>query len=158
MVYLIKTLMSGVDISKVDFCCVPAENVKLFCEGLKNNYPVWLFVGHTFSSQKLKLLMTLMSKGCDVSSFLSDSWSEAQIFTIASRTGSLDISELMKYVTDKFSPEEIAQIAHCYQFGLDVELISRCDSMGYPIYNEYQMKVLIEAMQNGVLTDETTNP
>lgn len=157
-VTLIKAMMSGVDISKVDFEKVPAENVKLFCEGLRNNYPVWLFVGHALSLQKLKLLMTLMSKGCDVSCFLSDSWSEQQIFSLVSRVGSIDINEVLRFITDKFSPEQIAQVAHSYQFNLDTELVSRCDASGYPIYNEYQMQVLIEAMQNGVLTDEMTNP
>lgn len=155
---LIQTVTEGVDISRVDFSCVPTGDIATYCMGLKRNYPVWLLVGHRIPKEKLKLIFNMMTKGIDIQPFLTEDWTASQLLSIISSVPASKVPVLMQYITSKFSVEQLEYIARALQFNLDIGLLAQCNEDGEPVYNSYQMDALCTAMENGVLSDDMCDP
>lgn len=155
---LLDAIYGGADITSVDFFKVPYSNYNIICEGLKKNYPMWLFQGETLPEDRIRLLMRGMALGLDVQPLMHPEWDDTQIRTIYLSAKKIDISELLCRITHRFSKECIEEVIYALANKLNVAVITIVDDEGYPLYNEFQMEALNLAMSNGVVTAEMQNP
>lgn len=155
---VVEALSLGADISTVDFFNVPCSICKIICEGLVREYPMWLFVSDKFSENYIRLLMRGLDLGIDITSCLTDVYSEHQLIVIFANK---EYSDILKYITPKFPIESIKVIIKACEEGLDITQLVYRDSDGYPVYSEFQMLALLDALRlqkKGIVVDDVFNP
>lgn len=157
---IIKVMIAGGDIRKVDFTIVPKDNISTICEGLIKGYPMWLCVSNEgyLTSSFIRQLMKGMQLQIDIHPFLNGKWSEEQLVLILSTARSVDVNELLKYVNYKFSVEHLVEVIDTARNNLDYTLLCLQDDDGTPSFNSYQMAVLSKAIKDDVICEEIYNP
>lgn len=158
---VVETLSLGGNISEVDFYEVKDVVLETICKGLVRGYPMQMFVDDRFSANYIRLLMRGLDLSIDISPFMKDIWDEDQLITIFANSSRIDVSLLMQYVSPKFPCDTINSLIKILSKGLDIDKLAYRDSDGYPIYSNFQLDVLGEALQlmkNGVNCEELFNP
>lgn len=157
---LSEAILSGVDISHVDFRDVPMNLVSHFTTGLKKGYPMWLLVqpGVRMTDSKITLLMRGLSLKVDVSQLLSDDWEVDVLVLLFSYAKTVDINAILRHITPKFSVDVIRELLDLFSEGIDIRRLVVRDATGYPIYNSYQIYALGDAIRQGIVTDAMFNP
>lgn len=157
---ILKSMLLGANIRKVDFNTVPNSNIEIICEGLIKGYPMWLC---TDTDKPLEVcvirqLMKGMKLGIDVHPFLSGDWSESQIITLLANSSKVNIGNILQFINYKFSVDQIMEIIYACRDKLDFDLLCVTDSDNNPLFNSYQMNVLSMCLRDDVLTDKIYNP
>ena len=151
----------GADISKVDFKEIPSNLVKIICKGLLKGYPMWLlFDGkseHVLSEYAINLLMKGMQLGIDVHRFLNGLWDERVLVLLFSHSKSADINSLLSNINHLFSEEEVRVLLDLVEQGVPIDTLCVKDTQGYPVYNQFQMYELGEAIADGSIVNEMYN-
>lgn len=157
---IIKVMIAGGDIRKVDFTIVPKDNISIICEGLIKGYPMWLCVSNEgyLTPSFIRQLMKGMQLQIDIHPFLNGKWSEEQLVLILSNARSLNVNELLEYVNYKFSVEHLVEVIDTVRNNLDYTLLCLQDDDGTPSFNSYQMAVLSKAIKDDVICEEIYNP
>lgn len=157
---IIRVMLIGGDIRKVDFTIVPKDNISIICEGLVKGYPMWLCVSSEgyLTPSFIRQLMKGMQLQVDIHPFLSGKWSEEQLIMILSNARSLNVNELLEYVNYKFTIDHLVEVIDSARNKLDYTLLCMQDEDGTPSFNSYQMAVLSNALKSDVINDEIYNP
>lgn len=157
---VLKAVLNGADIRRVNFNTVPTENIELVCEGLIKGYPMWLCTSADVNlpNSVIKQLMKGMQLGVDIHPFLDGTWSESQIVAVLSNTTRFDVNSLLEHINSKFSIAQIMEVVYVARKKLDFTLLCKKDEDGNPVFNEYQMNVIGLCMEDEVLTKEIYNP
>lgn len=157
---LSEAILSGVDISRIDFRDVPMNLVSHFTTGLKKGYPMWLLVqpGVRMTDSKITLLMRGLSLKVDVSQLLSDDWEDDVLVLLFSYAKTVDINAVLRYITPKFSVDVIRELLDLLSEGVDIRRLVVRDADGYPIYNSCQIYALGKAIKEGTVIDSMFNP
>lgn len=158
--HILKVMLLGVDIRKVDFTLVPNDNLKIICEGLAKGYPMWLCISDEgyLTPSFIRQLMKGMQLQVDIHPFLSGKWSEEQLVFILSNAKSININTLLEYVNYKFSIDHLVEIVDIARDGLDFTPMCIQEEDGSPLYNSYQLAIISSAIKEDLLTDEICNP
>ena len=151
-------ILLGVDVSKVDFTKVPSNQVSLICKGLYNKYPMWLLVGNNLTNERIELLQRGMQLGVDIHPFLCDGWSDDVIISLFSYVKKININDVLSYISPRFTRKEVNILLNLRSKGYPIDLLAKRDKDGNPIYNEFQFKVLSEALQHGIDSNSVFNP
>ena len=147
---ILDVILSGKDISLVDFTTVKTELLPLVCAGLKKGYPMWLCLGDTsMSVDKLEVLIKGMQLGYDIHLFADSNWSYKQLF-ILMRSGVEHIEKVMQYVNFNFTTSQLTEVIWGVTKGLDVSKYAVVDESGMPIYNAYQMYEIKKGLASGL--------
>lgn len=156
---LAEVVYLGIDISKVDFTTVPKNLVSAFCKGLCKGYPMWLCNNiKPVSEEYVILLQKGMSLGVDIHPFLNGDWGKEQLRMMFIYADTIDLNEMLKYVTPKFDEETIQVLIDLMQRQIPIIDLAKVDVEGYPIYNPYQIEVLGSALVNKVKNKAIFNP
>lgn len=152
-------LLLGVDLDMVDFTGIPADLIPLFCKGLYKGYPMWLFLGDDLPSiKRLEVLMRGMALGLDIQPFLDKAWDEGVLMLLFSYSRALDINYVLSYITSDFSLASVRVLLDLLSQGHDIKRLCIRDTSGTPVYNEYQLYEIAQAIQQGVFVEEMLNP
>lgn len=157
---IIKVLIAGGDIRKVDFTIVPKDNIEIICEGLIKKFPMWLCVSSEgyLTTSFIRQLMKGMQLQVDIHPFLNGKWSEEQLVLILSNARALNVNEFLEYVNYKFSVEHLVEVIDLARDDYDYTLLCLQDEDGSPSFNPYQMVVLSKAIKDDVINEDMYNP
>lgn len=155
---VLDVVLSGEDISSIDFTNVRDDLLPLVCEGVRKGYPMWLCAeAERMTKDKLRMLMRGMCLGVDIHPFIGEDWVSGQL-TVLFRKNIVGLDEVLKHVNSKFIVGQIVQVTKGVQEGVDVSIYSVVDSDGLPIYNSYQMAELRYGLMSGVDVSSYLNP
>lgn len=157
---LVEFLYLGTNIDKVNFTNVSPKLVRDFCIGLYKGYPMWLLEGYNnIDGEYLKILMKAMQLGVDIHPFLDGEYDIEKIRAILLYVPNEHINEFLSYTTDKFSAIMIETLGEAIKEGIDIKQLCKVDTAGYPLYNVYQMDILVEGLKKyGTLPEQVLNP
>lgn len=154
---LAEASLLNIPVDKVNWWLVPYKLVDSFISGLKQGYPMWLFLdevdGCLATEARLQILLKGMSLGVDVHPFLQSGWTDENIKLLISYGGK--INGMLGYISPAFSNDMLSELAPLYISGLqDFQILCSVDDSGVPIYNAFQIAALGLAMRKGVATKE----
>lgn len=157
---ILRVMLIGGDIRKIDFTVVPRDIIGIICEGLIKGYPMWLCISNEeyLTPSFIRQLMKGMQLQIDIHPFLNGKWTEEQLVMILSSANAININELLEYVNYKFSIEHLVEVIDAARNRLDYSLLCLQDDDGSPSFNSYQMAVLRNALRDDVITKELYNP
>lgn len=155
---LSEVLVAGGSISNIDFTTVSSDNFDIICNGLIRQYPMWLFTDSNLTVSIIKLYMRGIDLGIDITKFLGDDWSEDKLILLFSYVNSVDLGVFLGMITYLFNRTQIEILLKAYSGGIDISRIVIRDMDGYPVYNEYQMQVLLDAEKCGIYSPDLYNP
>ena len=152
-------MSNGVNLDNLDFRKVPTHQVELFCKGMFNNYPMWLLVNERrYSDSYIRLLMRGMQLGLDIHPFLETEWEEGTLLLLFSYANKVNINNMLTKITSRFPNETLKILLNIEATNHDIDDLCMRDVEGYPIFNEYQIDVLSQAVLQDNLTREMLNP
>lgn len=153
-------LLLGVDIRRVDFTLVPKNLVATFCRGLYKGYPMWLLTDESANlpEKYLRILMRGMELGVDIHPFVNGDWDLNVMLMLFSYQKSVDLNEIMSLVNSQFDGNQIKVILDLASAGIPVSRLCIKDRTGAPVYNNYQMYELGEALKLGIDIKQMFNP
>lgn len=157
---LAQAVVLGADIDKIDFTGIKEDNITILLKGLIKGYPMWLLtddINH-LDERKIIALMRGMALGLDIHPFIKGNWTDRQLILLFSYSRSIDLNDLLRYINSNFSAEMLSELLAAAEQKIPITRLLSKDEDGKPIYNQYQISVLIKAIKNGVKSTEIFNP
>ncbi len=153
-------LLAGVDISSVDFTEIPTHLIATICKGIKRGLPMQLFEGvdGTLSDAHISVLIKALQLGIDITPFLSNKWDVDCITKIVYLRDKERVLYILSLVNERFSGGMLDTLIDLLISGVKLERLCVKDTSGYPVYNQYQMYELGEALKEGSITEQMFNP
>ena len=149
----------GTDISRVDFTKIKASLVPIFCKGLKKGYPMWLLQDEkALDEERVNVYMKMLRKGLDIQLLLNEAWETEKLYILLSYVDRIDLNNFLTYVTPQFTKDELYELLNAYEKGIDITEVCIRDEDGYAVYNNYQMDVLLRAIEEGKFCKELVDP
>ena len=157
---VIEVVLTGTDITNIDFNLVTNDTVDVICEGLIKGYPMWLFVSATmhYTSSYIRHLLKGMQLGIDIHPFLDDRWSEEQVVFLLNYARHIDINAIVNQINPYFSIQHIEEIIQAKLKGLDITCLCLKDDKFKPLFNPSQMKMLRLALEGNFDVSSLLNP
>lgn len=150
--------VAGVDISHVDFTQVKKDQTVAFCKGLNKGYPMWLLQGVYLDDEGFHIMEKAMQKGIDIHQFLDKGWSVEQLYTMLAYSDDVNLNDFLSFVNPKFTVDILEPLLSASSKGIPLNQLAIQDSDGYPVYNQYQLEVLVEALSKNVITPSLFDP
>lgn len=151
--YIVMALISGADIHQVDFKKVATDNVDIIVSGLIKGYPMWLVADGCYNKDYLRVLMSAMRVGLDAHPFCEDNWDCDSIKYLVENANTVKKFNLLSFVNPKFDKGRLTEIVYACNNKLNFEKLCIKDREGNPLFNEYQMGALNNAMTKGIPLD-----
>ena len=157
---LSQAVILGAEISRIDFTGVLGENVTILLKGLIKGYPMWLLLDdiNHLTEKQIIALMRGMALGLDVHPFVNGKWTDRQLILLFSYAKSIDINDLLQYINYKFSFEILKELLPAAEEKVPITKLCIKDEDGYPVYNQYQISVLIRAIKENCKNNDIFNP
>lgn len=149
----------GTQIDMVDFNHVNNDLVDIVLSGLYKGYPMWLITNSdaNFSVETVRLLMRAMNLEIDISPFLSGKWDNASLLVLFSYAEAMDINTILPYINEKFTPDMLNELIYIARHGCDIKRLCTVDEEGYPIFNNFQVYEIGQALLAGIDDDSLYN-
>ena len=155
-----QAVLLGADIREVDFQEVREDVVTVIIKGLVHGYPMWLLIDEldNLSEKQINAIMRGMALGIDVHPFINGKWTDRQLILLFSYAKSLDINDLLKYINYRFNYDILKELLSAASRRVPIKRLCVKDEDGNPVYNEYQISVLVKAIEVGCKSQEIFNP
>lgn len=157
---LAQAILLGADIDRIDFTGVLEDNITILLKGLIKGYPMWLLLDdiNHLSERQITALMRGMALGLDVHPFVNGKWTDRQLILLFSYAKSIDINDLLQYINYNFSFEILKELLPAAEEKVPITKLCIKDEDGRPIYNQYQISVLIRAIKENCKNNDIFNP
>lgn len=149
------------EIRNMNLSKVKSEKAEILFNSMYSGCPLHLYLPYMdeIDEAKARALVSASKLGLHIQDFIKKFWETDWITMIVeSHTRGYDVSSLVAMVSSEFDTERLQIILTALEDNLDYTLLCKQDSGGHLIYNQWQMEVLVMAMNYQVLTDEIMNP
>lgn len=134
------------EVVNFDFSRVQKDIVPMYLYGISKNLDVGFLLDMQISDKNmLDLLMSIMQRGYNISLYLQQEWSYEQMELLTSFKDETFVTRV--------SPEyTLGQLEEAYRGNLYgvFDIISQLDEDGIPLFNEYQMREVVEGARFGL--------
>lgn len=149
---LIEATRLGANIESVNFMNIKRDIIDIVISGLINQYPMEMCEGNKdwMTEDYVRTLIRGMAMGVDVLVFAESKWNIDIMNSIFSQSCQADINTLLMYITNRFNFDLVQQLLGALKEGQSLDILAKKYDDGSPVYNEYQVEVLREALSLGI--------
>lgn len=157
---LIEMMRLGGNINSVNFTMILDEIMDAVIGGVVKGYPMDICEGCNWLSEDYVLtLIKGMKVEVDVTVFIATRWDIDVMNYLFTNADKVDLNDFLVYISNRFNLDQIQLLLNAYVHKCDIATLTKKYKGGDPIYNEYQMEVLVEAVKLGIApTNAMFNP
>lgn len=151
---LAEAVYNGVDITGIDFCKLPEELFDSVIHGLSKGYPMQ-FIAESkihMTPSYVNVLMKGLALQLDITPFVTQEWEEDVMMFIFSHSKNIDITAFLSHISPRFYLDHVQCLIEGMRNGIGDEgmrKLCKKDDRGYPLYNFYQIDILVDALLRG---------